>query len=139
MVNRILPFIKKIIAVAALIFIGLDLVRDFRENDPIHYFIRQPGQFLWVAVISIGGGLATLVFTRSSPRWQRYLKLFAFGAAATFLTASTVSAIRLFVQLSRFAGISKFSAVDYIVPASLVVATSVLWFLFFRAATKPIA
>jgi hypothetical protein len=134
--NAPIPIRAKLITAAALIFIAADIVHDFRENDPVHYFARNPGQLFWVAVFSIGGGLIALLFSRSSPRWQRYIKLFTLGVAATSLTVFTIDMLMLFVQISRFAGISNFPLTNFIVPLGLATGAAVLWFLFNRLARK---
>ena len=72
---------------AFAIFAVADLVHDFVANDPIGYFSAQPNRLLYVAAIAIAGGLAALGFYRLSPRAQRHVRVFSWGAAASTMTA----------------------------------------------------
>ena len=78
-----------IIIVAALVatWLVVDTVREFFANETIHYFSSEPHRLLYVAAIAIAGGFAALGFTRLSPRAQRHVRVFAWGAAASTLTA----------------------------------------------------
>ena len=45
-----------------------DLVQEFITNDPVHFFAENPGQLVWVALISsFGGLLLTLCLPRPRP------------------------------------------------------------------------
>jgi hypothetical protein len=139
--SRILPIIKAVAAVAVGLWILNGFVEDVREGDPIHYFVQQPGQMLWVAVISIGGGLIALLFSRSSRRWQRHMKLFALAAAATALTVCAGDFLVLLLRISRLARIndlSNVSIIEYTIPFGVAVGAAMLWFLFYRVAKKPV-
>jgi hypothetical protein len=77
-----------IIVAAALIVIWLvvDTVREFFANETIQYFSSEPHRLLYVAAIAVAGGFVALGFSRLSPRTQRQIRVFAWGAAASTLT-----------------------------------------------------
>lgn len=81
---------KKWVTITALtlfwVFVVYDLVGNFIANKPIDYFIAQPTGLLWVALISVGGGLITLLFCRLPPQLQHQVKLVAIAASATGVT-----------------------------------------------------
>jgi hypothetical protein len=87
-------WIEKIIAVIALawfaIFAVWDTVHDFTANDTIHYFAKQPGRLIWVAVIGIVGGLVAFIFDQLSPRGKRIAKLVVLGIGASSMMVLTV-------------------------------------------------
>jgi len=78
-----------IIIAAALFAICLvvDMVGEVLANETIQYFSSQPHRLLYVAAIAITGGFIALGFSRFSSRTQRRVKAFAWGAAASSLTA----------------------------------------------------
>ena len=53
MKKRVVLFATAVVTVSA---VG-DLVQDFITNEPVHFFAENSGQLLWVALISIFGGL----------------------------------------------------------------------------------
>lgn len=63
----------------------VDTVRDFSEA--VRYFSSQPYQLLYVVGIALVGGLAALGFDQLSARTQRQVRVFAWGAAASTVTA----------------------------------------------------
>ena len=77
------------IIIAAALFatwLVVDTVREFFANETIQYFSSEPRRLLYVAAMAIVGGFAALGFSRLSPRTQRDVKVFAWGAAASTLT-----------------------------------------------------
>src|SRR5688572_21626683 len=78
-----------IIIAAALVgtWLVADTVREFFANETIHYFASRPHRLLYVAAIAIVGGFIALAFSRLSPRTQRHVRVFAWGAGASTLTA----------------------------------------------------
>jgi hypothetical protein len=77
-----------IIAVALIaIWLVVDTLREFFANHTIEYFTSEPHRLLYVAAIAIAGGFAALEFARLSVRTQRHIRVFAWGAAASMLTA----------------------------------------------------
>lgn len=64
-----------------------DTAREFFANETNQYFLSEPQRLLYVAVIAIAGGFTALRFSRLSPRTQRHVRVFAWGAAAATLTA----------------------------------------------------
>ena len=89
---------------AFAIFAVTDLVHDFTTNDPIGYFSTEPHRLLYVAVIAMAGGLAALGFSRLSPRAQRNVRAFSWGAAATTMTWFIGYFVFRFLSLSSFIG-----------------------------------
>jgi H+/Cl- antiporter ClcA len=77
-----------IIIAAALVatWLLVDMVHEFFANETIQYFSSEPHRLLYVAAIGIVGGFAALGFARLSPRAQRRVRIFAWGAAASILT-----------------------------------------------------
>ena len=78
----------------------VDTVHDF--SDAVQYFASQPHELLYVLGIALIGGLAALGFDRLSARRQRQVRVFAWGA-----TASTVTAFVGYIAL-RLAALSSF-------------------------------
>src|ERR1043166_6783120 len=78
-----------IIVAAALVatWLVVDLVREFFANDTIQYFASQPHRLLYVVAVAVAGGFVALGFSRLSPHTQRHVRVFAWGAAASTLTA----------------------------------------------------
>lgn len=91
-----------IIIAAALVatLLVLDTVREFLANETIHYFSSEPHRLHYVTTIAIAGGFAALGFTRLSPPAQRHVGVFAWGAAASTLTAFVGFFVFRFVSLS---------------------------------------
>ena len=89
---------------AFAIFAVADLVHDFVTNDPIGYFSTEPHRLLYVAAIAIAGGLAALGFYRLSPRAQRHVRVFGWGAAASTMTAFVGCFVFRFLSLFSFIG-----------------------------------
>jgi hypothetical protein len=89
---------------AFTIFAVADLVYDFVTNDPIGYFSSEPHRLLYVAAIAIAGALAALGFYRLSPRAQRHVRVFAWGATASTMTVATGYFVFRFLSLSSFIG-----------------------------------
>ena len=109
------------------IFSIADIVRDFIANDPVHYFSEQPSQLLVVAAIAIVGGLVVLFFYRLSPHWQRRVKLFTLGSAASFVTVCGVYFGYEFARLSFFSGYTLTLAF-----LGIGAIASLLWFEFYQ-------
>jgi hypothetical protein len=127
----------KVIGIALfVIFAAADSVLDFIQNDGFHYFAAQPIRWLWVAVISIGGGLSTLIVCRLSPRWQRRAKLLALGLAASCLTALAGYFTFMFVRWSSWFGVSNSPVFFFIVPPCAGCGAVWLWFAFCRVSRK---
>ena len=78
-----------IILAAALFatWLVVDTVREFFANETIQYFSSEPLRLLYVAVIAVAGGFVALGFSHLSPRAQRHVRVFSWGAAASTLTA----------------------------------------------------
>jgi hypothetical protein len=72
-------------AVAAWLIV--DTVHEFFANETIQYFYTDPVRLLYVLFIAIIGGLAALGFECLSPRAKRQVRIFAWGALASTLTA----------------------------------------------------
>jgi hypothetical protein len=124
-----------VIIAAALVATWLvaDTVREFFANETIHYLSSEPHRLLYVAAIAIVGGFAALGFARLSPRTQRHVRVFAWGAAASTLTVFVgYFAFRL-ASLSSLVVESGGSA--WVVLALLLfsIIAAYLWFEFYRA------
>jgi hypothetical protein len=122
-----------IIIAAALVAVWLIVttVRDF--SDAVRHFSSQPSDLLYVLSIAIFGGFSALVFTRLSPRAQRHVRVFAWGAAASTLTAFVGYFVFRLVALSSLVIESGGSA--WVVLALLLFSAiaAYLWFEFYRA------
>ena len=123
------------ISATALVAIWLvvDTVREFFANDTVQYFSSEPHRLLYVAVIAIAGGVVAVVFNRLPRPAQCQLKLFAWGAAATTLTAFISYMVFSLVPLSTLIIESADSAWVVLVPLLLSVTAAFLWFEFYRA------
>ena len=122
-----------IIIAAALVaaWLVVDSVRDFPEA--IRYFSSQPHELFYVAGIAVLGGLAALGYDRLSPRTQRQFRVFAWGAAASTLTAFVgYFAFRL-VSLSSL--VVESGGTGWVLLALLLFGgiAAYLWFEFYRA------
>lgn len=78
------------IAVSMLLLLMLagDVYRFIYIDDGIRYFSEEPERLLWVGLIALAGGLATVVVVRLSPIAQRRLKivvLSGFGIALVLM------------------------------------------------------
>ena len=110
-----------------------DTVREFFANETIHYFSSEPYRLLYVAAFAIAGGLAALGFTRLSPRAQRHVRVFAWGAAASTMTAIAGYFARCFFSLSSFITESGSTVWILFVPMIFTSIAAYLWFEFYRA------
>ena len=128
---------KKWSAIAAVvafaIFAVADLVHDFVTNDPIGYFSTEPHRLLYVAAIAIAGGLAALTFDRLPPHVQRHVRVFAWGAAASTLTAIAGYFAFCFFSLSSFIVESRSTVWILFVPLIFFGIAAYLWSEFYRA------
>ena len=122
-----------IIIAAALVAVWLvaSTVRD--SFEAIHYFSSQPHELLYVAAIAIAGGLAALAFDRLSPRRKRHVRVFAWGAAASTLTAIAGYFAFCFFSLSSFIAESASTVWILFVPLIFAGIAAYLWFEFYRA------
>jgi len=124
-----------IIIAAALVGIWLvvDIVREFFANETIQYFASQPHRLLYVAAVAIVGGFVALAFSRLSPRTQRHVRVFAWGAAASTLTAFIGYCGFRLASLSSF--IIESGGSVWVLLALLVFSgiASYLWFECYRA------
>jgi len=124
-----------IIIAAALVaaWLVVDTVREFFANETIQYFSSQPHRLFYIAAIAIAGGFAALGFSRLSPRTQRQVRVFAWGAAASTLTAFVgYFAFRL-ASLSSL--VVKSGGTGWVLLALLLFSgiAAYLWFEFYRA------
>lgn len=55
------------VSIVVLIMIAGDVYRFIHVDDGIQYFAEKPVRLMWVALIALVGGLATLVIVRLSP------------------------------------------------------------------------
>lgn len=124
-----------IIIATALVGISLvvDMVREFFANETIQYFASQPHQLLYVAAIAIVGGFVALAFSRLSPRTQRNVCVFAWGAAASTLTAFIGYFGFRLASLSSFNFESGGSARVLLVLLLFSCVAAYLWFECYRA------
>ena len=124
-----------IIIAAALVatWLVVDTVREFFANETIRYFSSEPHRLLYVAAIAIAGGFAALGFSRLSPRSQRHVRVFAWGAAASTLTAFAGYFAFCFMSLSSFIAESGGPAWILLVPLIFSSISAYLWFEFYQA------
>ena len=101
--------------------------------EAIHYFSSQPQQLLYVAAIAFAGGLSALALDRLSPRTKRHIRVLAWGAAASALSAIAGYFAFCFFSLSSF--LPESGSTVWILFVSLIFAgiASYLWFEFHRA------
>ena len=118
---------------AFAIFAVADLIHDFVTNDPIGYFSTEPHQLFYVAAIAIIGGLAALGFDWLSPRTQRRVRVFVWGAAASTLTAIAGYFAFCFFSISSFIAESTSTFGVLFVPLIFAGIAAYLWFKFYRA------
>jgi len=124
-----------IIIAAALVaaWLVVDTVREFFANETIQYFSSQPHRLFYIAAIAIAGGFAALGFSRLSPRTQRQVRVFAWGAAASTLTAFVgYFAFRLASLTSL---VVESDGTGWVLLALLLFSgiAAYLWFEFYRA------
>ena len=118
-------------AAAIAVLVVVTAVRDFSEA--IQHFSSQPHQLLYVGCITIAGGLAALGFARLSPRAQRHIRVFAWGAAASTLTAFVAWFAFHLVSLASLvveSGGGVWAAVGLLLFSGIA---AYLWFEFYRA------
>jgi hypothetical protein len=125
-----------ILLVAFAIFAVVDIIHDFRTNDPIQYFSQQPLRLLLVAAIAIAGGLAAFVFFRLSPSWQRRAKLLALGLAASFTATFTGYMLYILVRCCSFFGVTNSPLYFIFMPVYFGIIDAVLWYVFYRVYRK---
>ena len=124
-----------IVIAAALVaaWLVVDTVREFFANETIQYFSSRPQRLFYVAAIAIVGGLAALGFDQLSPRSKRHVRVFAWGVAASTLTAFVgyfafrLASLSSFVVESGDLGWVQLA----LLPFSGIAAY--LWFEFYRA------
>ena len=124
------------IIIAATLFAAwliVDTVHEFFTNETIQYFSSQPKRLLYIAGIAIVGGLVALIFDRLSPRAQRLVRVFAWGAAASTLTVLAGYFAFCFLSLSSF--IIEYGSFGWVllVPLIFALMAAYLWFEFYRA------
>jgi hypothetical protein len=119
--------------VAFAIFAVACLVHDFVRNDPIGCFSAKPHRLLYVAAIAIAGGLAALVFDRLSPRAQRCVRIYSWGAAASTLTAFVGYFAFRFASLSSIVALSDATGWVLVVLLLFSGMAAYLWFEFCQA------
>ncbi len=124
-----------IIIAAALVttWLVVDTVREFFAKETIQYFWSEPHRLLYVAAIAITGGFAALGFFRLSPCAQRHVRVFAWGAAASTLTAIAGYFAFCFFSLSSFIAESGSTVWILVVPLIFLGIAAYLWFEFYRA------
>ena len=120
-------------ATLAASWLVVDTVREFFANQTIDYFSSEPHRLFYVAAIAIAGGFAALGFTRLSPRAQRQVRIFAWGAAASTLTASAGYLAFCFFSLSSFIAEAGSTVWILFVPLIFAGMAAYLWFEFYRA------
>lgn len=122
-----------IITVAALVavWLGATTVRDF--SDAVRHFSSQPRDRLYLFAIAILGGFAALGFTRLSPRTQRHVRVFVWGAAATSLTAFVCCFVFRLASVSSLVIESGDAAWVVLALLLFVAIVAYLWFEFYRA------
>ncbi|MBI3878276.1 MAG: hypothetical protein HY300_20330 [Verrucomicrobia bacterium] len=127
---------RRSIIIAAALFatwLVVDTVREFFANETIHYFSSEPHRLLYVAAIAVAGGFVALGFSRLSPHTQRHVRVFAWGAAASTLTAFIGYFVFRFASLSSL--VIKSGSSPWVVLALLLFSTiaAYLWFECYRA------
>src|SRR5882672_12867249 len=111
----------------------VDTVREFFANETIQYFSSEPHRLLYVAAIAIIGGFAALGFYRLSPRTQRHVRVFVWGAAASTLTAFVAYFAFRLASLSSLVVESGGSAWGVVALLLFSAIAAYLWFEFYRA------
>ncbi|MFA6543139.1 MAG: hypothetical protein WCS99_01855 [Limisphaerales bacterium] len=121
------------IATAAVaVWLVVDAAREFFANETIRYFSAEPQRLLYVAAIGIAGGVGALWFDWLSSRARRRVRVFAWGAAASTLTAFIgyfVFGLASFSSLVIESGSTVWMAVALLVSAGIA---AYLWFEFYR-------
>lgn len=123
-----------LIVVALVVICALlNLIHEFYANDTLHYFSSEPLRLLYVAGIAIAGGLVALVFSRFSRQAQRRVRLFGWGAAASFLTAFCGYSLYQSVSLSAMIVANSGAGWLLLVPLLFASIAAYLWLEFCRA------
>ena len=123
------------IIAAALVaaWLAVDTLREFFANETIQYFSTQPHRLLYVAAIAIAGGAVALVFGRLPREAQRRVRLFAWGAAASTLTAFLGYMLFSLASLSFLVAESGGTAWVLLALSLFSAIAAYLWFEFYRA------
>jgi hypothetical protein len=111
----------------------VDTVREFFANETIQYFASEPHRLLYVAAIAVAGGIVALGFSRLSPHTQRRVWDFAWGAAASILTAFVGYFTFRLASLSSLVVESGGSTWVVLGLLLFVAIAAYLWFEFYRA------
>ena len=114
--------------VLVAIWLAVDTVREFFANETIQYFSSEPQRLLYVAAIAIAGGFASLGFERLSSRAQRNVRILAWGALASTVTAGAGFFVFSLVSLSSF--IIESIERTWVVVGFLAFAAIATWFWF---------
>ena len=124
-----------IILAAALVaaWMVVDTVHEFFANETMQYFSSEPHRLFYIVGIAVVGGLVALGFERLSPRTQRHVRVFAWGAAASTLTAFAGYFAFWSISLSSFIAESGGTFPVLLVPLAFSGIAAYLWFEFYRA------
>lgn len=109
----------------------IDLVREFIANETFQYFSSDPVRLLYVAGSALCGGLVAWGIDRLSPRTQRCIKLFGWGAAAGALTAF-IAWHGFSVASLATTGIESHGGLVLVAMLLLSGIAAYLWFEFYR-------
>jgi hypothetical protein len=125
-------------AVVACAWLVIDLVREFFANETFRYFSTEPVRLLYVAGVAICGGVAAWVFDRLSPRAQRSVKIFAWGATAGTLTAF-IAWLGVGLASLATAGIQSHGGLVLVAMLLFSGIATYLWFEFYRALKRKVS
>jgi hypothetical protein len=122
-----------ILIASAVVALGLIAAAVPDIPDSVKHFSSRPGDLLLVLPIACFVGLAALGLTRLLPRTQRQVRVFAWGVAASIVTALVAYFVYRFIALSSLvidSGGGPWVAVTLFLFAAIAV---YLWFEFYRA------
>ena len=109
----------------------IDLVREFVANETFRYFSSEPVRLLYPGIATCGG-FAAWGFDRLSPRAQRSVKIFAWGAAAGTLT-TFIAWLGLSLASLATTGIESHGRLVLVAMLLFSGIAACLWFEFYRA------
>lgn len=127
-----------VVVIAVLVGCVWDLVLEFRANDPVGFFARDPGQLLILAAVAVVGGLCVAWVSRVSPSVQRRLKLTFLGGFGAWVSVFTLFAGIELLRLRSSIDLGPPPALLSWMVLGLVGISSLCWFEFWRVWRTPV-
>lgn len=122
----------KIAVALAVTFMVVNLVSEFIDNDPIHYFEKHPSELLRAAGIAIAGGLIAFLYDRMSMRQQRSMKLLVLGSAAVFVAGFAACFMFTFSRIWPLFGTYELKYLIILIPLCLSIVIALVCLEFYE-------